>query len=134
MLPLSERDVSRQISDYLQWRGWRRFRNQVGVATNAGGGTFRFGEKGQPDLLFLRYLPEHQPWALVLWVETKRNKGGILSPDQIKWQDEERARGALVANANHYERFAEWYEETLGWIHSSGGPPIPGNLHLFHET
>jgi hypothetical protein len=129
-LQLAEREVSRQISDYLGWHGWRRIRNQSGVATNAGGGTFRFGEKGIPDLLFLRYIPEHPGIALVLWVETKRAKGK-LAPEQLKWQHDERLRGALVANAFSLETFSEWYQETLGWIHTADGPPIPGNLHLF---
>src|SRR3954471_23847576 len=106
-LPLAERDVQRQVCDFLGWRGWRRLRNQSGVATNAGGHTFRFGEKGIPDLLFLRYIPERPGVGLVLWVETKRPKGR-LSPDQIKWQDEERARGALIANAYEFEAFSEW--------------------------
>lgn len=127
---LAEREVSRQVSDFLEWNGWRRIRNQSGVATNAGGSTFRFGEKGIPDLLFLRYVPERPGAALVLWVETKRAKGK-LSPDQVKWQDEERLRGALIVNVYDFQTFSEWYQSTLGWIHTADGPPIPGNLHLF---
>lgn len=128
---LKERDVSRQVSDFLGYRGWRRIRNQVGVTTNMAGNTFRFGEKGMPDLMFLRYVPAHQPWTMVLWIETKRNKGGRLSEHQIAWQDGEKILGALVINVECFEKFAEWYERELGWIHSAAGPDVPGNLGLF---
>lgn len=129
---LKERDVAKQVSDFLQWRGWRRLRNQVGLATNMGGQTIRFGEKGMPDLLFLLYVPVHQPWTLALWIETKR-KGGRLSDHQEEWQEQERARGALVVNVDNFEVFAGWYEAALGWLHSSAGPEIPGNLNLFAD-
>jgi len=132
---LKERDVAKQVSDFLEFRGWRRLRNQVGLATNMGGHTIRFGEKGMADLLFLLYLPQQSPTgeciphAMVMWLETKR-KGGKLSLDQTVWQAAERARGALVLNVDHFEIFAAWYDVQLGWLHSASGT-APGNLDLF---
>ena len=128
---LKEKDVAKQVTDYLEYRGWRRVRMNSGMSTNMmTGGIVRFGEKGMADLLFLRYFPKQQPYALVLWVETKAPKGK-LRPEQTLWQTGERARGGLCVTVYHFETFALWYDETLGAIHVSGDADIPGNMHLF---
>lgn len=129
---LSERDVARQISDFLKWRGWRRLRTSSGITTNQAGNTFRFGEKGMPDFLFIRYYPKILPKALVLWVETKRPRGGKRSPDQIAWHEREAALGALVITAYDFESFEVWYAQTLSWTDTESFE-LPGNLHLDFE-
>jgi VRR-NUC domain-containing protein len=124
---LSEKHVARQASEFLQWRGWRRLRNQSGVSSNQAGTVFRYGEKGMADLLFVRYL-QRQPHALVLWVETKAPKRK-LSADQVRWQENERERGAMVVTVYCYEQFAEWYENVLGWV-DTDHEYVSGNLRL----
>jgi hypothetical protein len=130
MMALQEKDVARAISDFMEYKGWRRFRNNVGVAMNPSGGLHRYGEKGMPDLLFVRYAPKYRPWTLMIWVETKRPRGR-LSPHQEKWQEEETAAGAVIVTVNSFEDFLDWYNQTLAAIHTASGPDIPGNLDLF---
>lgn len=116
-LRLKEREVTRQVRDYLQWHKWRALRNQSAVSTNQAGGVFRSGEKGMPDYLFLYYF-QHQPYAgtcVHLWVEVKR-EGQPLDPAQIKWQVEEIARGGIVWTVDSYERFVKRYQLVFGWL------------------
>lgn len=115
---LQERDVTKQVKEYLEWHGWRAIRNQVLVAQNvAGGHWIRAGEKGEPDWLFLRYLtPKLNPgFCAHLWVEMKKD-GKPLRPDQKDWHRDEKARGGLVIVADDYDRFLEDYERLFGWL------------------
>jgi len=123
---LAERDVKRQVCDFLEWRNWRPIRNQVSVSQNAAGGWFRTGENGMADYLFLRYLDDKPGAALALWVELKR-EGKPRRPDQVKWQLEETLRGALVVTVDRYEDFEQWYYQTFGWLH---GPEGAGQQRL----
>jgi hypothetical protein len=132
-LKLKERDVAKPISDFMQYRGWRRVRNNVVCATNPVTGHYvASGEKGMADLLFLRYDRNVPPQAMALWVETK-SRTGRLSERQEKWQAEEMAMGAIVITVRSFEEFRDWYQETLGWLHTAKGPAVPGNLDLFSE-
>jgi len=109
-LRLKEREVTRQVRDYLEWHGWRALRNQSAVSMNQAGGVFRSGEKGMPDYLFLYYF-RHQPYAgtcIHLWVEMKR-EGANLDGPQIEWQMKETARGAVVWTVDNYEAFERRY-------------------------
>ena len=99
---LKEIDIQRQCSDFLALDGWRLLRTDPVSDRRRGKG---FGEIGMADCLYIRYLPPEPPapgkipgkmgLAHVLWVEYKR-PGGKLSPHQIRWAQEETARGALV--------------------------------------
>ena len=128
---LLEKDVTRQVSDFLVYRGWRRFRNNVGGKYDAHGNYTPYGERGMPDMLFVNYHRIKKPWSMMLWIETKRSRGGRLSEYQLEWQEAERARGAIVLCVSDFREFEQWYNEKLGWIHSAAGPPNPGNLDLF---
>jgi hypothetical protein len=122
-LRLREREVSQQVKDFLAWHGWRVFRNQVANVQNAAGGWFHTGENGMPDLLFVYYFRRRQRpgTTLCLWIETKQEGKG-LRPDQITWQRNELARGALVLTVDKFEPFRDQYRELFGWLHESRGP------------
>lgn len=91
------------------------------MMANQAGGVFRVGEKGIPDYLFAYYFQLRKPGAaLLMWIETKR-EGEELRPEQIKWQLEETARGALIQTVDKFEPFREWYEQQFSWLHRSGG-------------
>jgi hypothetical protein len=118
---LKERDVAKQIRDFLEWHGWRTLRWNIGVMTNEAGAVVRFGEKGTPDLMFVYYFLRRKPGAaLVLWVETKR-QGADLRDSQIEWQFKETKRGALIVTVDNYEEFRDWYLESFEWLHDPGG-------------
>ena len=119
---LSERDVARQVRDFLEYRGWRCFRWNVGLATNQQGTVTRYGEKGMADLMFLYYDydVEHAGSALCLWIETKR-EGADLRPEQVTWQLKESKLGALIVTVDQYEKFLTWYRTQFGWLHQERG-------------
>lgn len=126
---LLEKDVAKEVTDFLRYRGWRRFRNQSSVSVNQAGTVFRSGEKGMPDLLFVRYHPVKKPWSMMLWIETKRPKGKA-SAYQLEWREKEQSIGATVVLVSDFREFEAWYNDKLGWLHSSAGIG-PGNLDLF---
>ena len=128
-LPLLERDVTRQVKDFLAWRGWRAVRMQRTVIP----GAFQAGEPGMADYLFIRYLGGEPGAARVLWVEFKR-KSGKLMPQQKQWAIEERARGAQVWTVSDLEQFQADYRRVFGGAmeyrddpkqktSTAGGPP-----------
>jgi len=136
---LIERDVAKQLRDFLEFRGWRRVRMTVGMAMG-GGGMMSLGERGMPDLLYIRYFTKPRGGALAFWAETKRPGGGkdcrcragdkklCRHCQQRKWREEERLRGALVVVVDDLREFHEWYDSTFGWLHS--GPLADGQLRL----
>ena len=102
MVKLKERDTTRTVKDFMEYRGWR------GVRINAG----PFGKKGQPDFLFLRYIAGSLKAAAV-WVEFKSPRGR-LSTEQTAWIDEERRRGATCIVVRDFDEFVEWYARNVG--------------------
>jgi hypothetical protein len=102
---LKERDVTRQVCDYLGFRGWRALRMQRTVLP----GSFQTGEPGQADYLFLRYMLGGKPGStLSLWIEFKA-PGGRLRKGQAEWHVRERLRGGLVWVVGSFEAFEEAY-------------------------
>jgi hypothetical protein len=126
---LAERDVTKQVKDYLRLRGWRIFRHQVAMFAGA-------GERGMPDLSAVRYLGDGK--ALVIWLELKapsdrrkcRCQPGKRNPctvcAQKKWHQEETARGALIRIVRDLDEFVGWYEQAYAWLHQGE----PGQLSL----
>lgn len=137
---LTERDLSKQICDFMQYRGWRKLRNNVGGRMGNEGQMIPFGERGMPDQLFLRYYRQPTGGALVLWIEMKRpganmkcrcvpgDKRTCRNCQQRIWRDKERARGAVVIVADDLDEFCRWYDDHFGWVHS--GPMADGQLRL----
>jgi hypothetical protein len=122
---LLERQVTQQVKEYLLYRGWRPVRMQRTVLP----GSFQSGEPGQPDYIFLHYLPDCKPATacLALWIEFKRPKGK-LRDGQPEWHARERHRGGTVWVVDDLDWFLELYERTFGWLHS--GDAAIGQLDL----
>lgn len=113
---LREADVTRQVKDFLQFRGWRLIRNNVTTMQAADGAWVQFGEKGMPDYLALFYLPNGT--CQHIWIELKHPKTGITRDKQREWQQREAQRGALVLQVRQFDEFACWYDRTLAWLHT----------------
>jgi len=110
---LLEADVTKQIKDFMRWRGWRPVRFQRTIVP----GQFQTGEPGVPDFQFIRYLHTGFPGLAVLcWVEMKRATRGRLQEHQIAWRDREHALGAIVLKASNIKDFEAEYERLFGWL------------------
>lgn len=123
---LQERDITRQVRDFLQVRGWRAIRMQRSVAP----GSFSTGEPGMADFLFVRYFPREKiPYGAVLhlWVEFKAPTGRV-GPHQKEWQKREAEFGGSVWVVDDLEWFQTEYFSHYGWLHS--GDSARGQLDL----
>lgn len=121
---LSEREVSAQVVAFMQAEGWTAKRNQVGTFAKGGGSKsyFRFGKPGEADYTFVRYLRTRYPGqAAVCHIEMKREKGGVISPDQIAWRREQEAMGAVVLMASDFDSFRADYYRMFGWLQKFTG-------------
>lgn len=127
-LHLRERDVSQQVKDFLGFRGWRVFRNNVTRLQDKNGKWIAFGEPGMPDLLALHYRLDTKftGMAACLWVEVKQ-PGGKPRPHQAEWHKTETAMGATVVVVDDFRVFEDWYWEEFGWVHQVQ----LGQRHLF---
>jgi hypothetical protein len=126
---IHERDVSRQVKDFLEWRGWRMVRMNVTKMKDKAGQWIQFGENGMADYLALYYMPNERPGAaLAMWVEIK-GPGGKLSPDQVTWHGNELACGGCVVVAREFTEFEAWYWEQFSWLHKQ-----QGQQHLFSQA
>lgn len=131
---LLERQIQKQVKDYLRFRGWRPVRTHFAYAP----GTFSSGEPGMPDYLFLRYLDDGR--ALALWIEFKTpqdRRRCTCQPGESKpcpvcrqkaWHARERARGASVWVVYDLDAFVLEYESRYGWLHT--GDEAMGQLDL----
>jgi hypothetical protein len=116
-LKLTERDVARQVRDFLGPHGWRCLRMNSALVGRPQGGAFRVGEVGMPDYLFLRYFAHPmEPGKFdlrQLWIEVKA-PGGRLRPAQVEWAKNEAAQGATVLMVDDIDKFRSWYAEEVG--------------------
>lgn len=135
-MKLSERAVTKQVTDFLEYRGWRAIRMQSALVKGELH-TFRVGEVGIPDYLFLHYL-EGKGVSLALWIEFKQPRdrdrcsckiGSKLCRycGQFNWRAREKLRGATVWKVKQFEPFELAYREAYGWIH---GPQGIGQMTL----
>ena len=120
---LAEREVTRQVKDFMLYRGWRAVRMQRTVIA----GAFQSGEPGIPDYLFLRYVSQAKAHVLAIWIEFKGPTGRVSEQQQI-WHCDERLKGALVWVVDDFEWFAAEYDRLFGWLHS--GERAPGQLDM----
>jgi len=65
-----ERDILRQVRDYLAWHGWMTIRFQQGLGSH----------KGLSDLVAIKD-------GRTIWIEVKTRRGN-LSSHQIKFQEQ----------------------------------------------
>lgn len=114
---LLEADVSQQVKDFMEWRGWRAKRQNVTKVPDGTGRWIHFNEPGVADFLFIKYLStELTGLSVTCWVEMKRERGGRLAEDQKKWRDREVSRGAVVLKANDIRQFHSEYDHLFGWL------------------
>lgn len=128
-LKLNERNVMRQVKDFLQWRWWRYIRLQSGMVTSPTAGVFRVGERGMPDACAMRFFGYPFGAALVLFIEFKA-PNGRLRDDQIAWHSDARRRGAKVWVISSLECFEQSYAEQFGWLHRGERAVGQGELDL----
>lgn len=120
-----EGNVKRAITDLLDaekiW--WMRCQTGFHVLEGANGKrrVFRAGRVGMADLLALPVIkrlvsPAHilmVQHAVPLWIECKRPKGGIHSPDQKAFQAEVEAAGHSYLLANSVDPVLAWLRGKL---------------------
>jgi len=140
---LLEKDVVKQVKDFLELRGWRAVRTQFAATP----GMFSTGEPGMADYLFLRYMPAEAAPArcLAAWVEVKSpndkrrcecragDKKVCKQCRQTRWQERERQRGAFVLVTSNIDRFADEYEKVFGWLHRDRPVIHKPQASLFEE-
>lgn len=129
-----ERDIAKQVKDFLEWRGWRLVRTQFAFVP----GSFQTGEVGMPDSIALLYRPDGT--AHVLWLEIKgpndKRRCQCRAGDkrtckvcrQHAWADRERKRGARVWVVSDLGEFSAEYQRIYGHLHCGAG--AVGQLHL----
>ena len=91
-----ERDIKRQIKDYLRVAGWMCWSNLQGLGCR----------KGLPDITAVRD-------GVVLFIEAKRS-GGKQSPDQIQFQKDIEQHGGYYVLARSFEDVAREVERITG--------------------
>jgi hypothetical protein len=109
-MKISERDIERTCTEYLQLDGWRILKTNPCSDKSRGKG---FGELGMSDTLAIRYSNCLGGYAEVVWFEWK-SEFGILAKRQLSWHLAERARGGITFIAGKDFRasidgFLEWY-------------------------
>jgi hypothetical protein len=108
-LVLSEADVARKVSDWMQLHGWREFVTGYGEIRDGERVVARVGEVGMPDRLYIQYSD-----GFLVWVELKRAKGGRHSIAQKNWIRDERIRGAEVWSIRSLDELKEKLKEVFG--------------------
>lgn len=140
-----EKDVQSACIEFMRNRGWRWVRTQFAHSP----GMFSTGEPGCCDGQFIKYMPAPNApaRALFFWCEYKSERDRrtcFCDPSkpkkpckvcrQKRWQEKERARGALVIQTSSMEAFAAWYEREFGWLHRDttplGNAPIAAQMGL----
>ena len=91
---IMEDDVKQAVSDYLDSRGIRWWRNNTGRSF-VGNRVIAYGKVGSGDILALWPTP---PYKGVFWsIEIKRPEKGLLDDNQIKWLIETRQAGGFAS-------------------------------------
>jgi len=97
-----EGEVAAGVVQYLNLRPdffW--FRNNVGGFRPASGGFIKYGKKGSGDYLGCqaRKMADGSIWGRFVSIELKREKGGKVSDDQIKFREDVIAHGGVAVVA-----------------------------------
>lgn len=119
---LKERDVTKQVCDFLRAHRWRLIRMNV-TTLQLRGQWVKFGETGIPDYLAIYYLPNSL--AVCLWLEFKQRKGKLAKHQEL-WHAREQRDGATLCTVRDYESFREFYRERFERTDS----PVKGQREL----
>jgi predicted RNA binding protein YcfA (HicA-like mRNA interferase family) len=103
---LLERDVTTQVCDYLRAKGWELIRLHAGTVRK-GSHYIRLGSKGRPDWVAIH------PDRPAFYVEMKRNKGGMLSEEQLAYIGRLMRYGYQVAVPQSVDEFAAWFKREI---------------------
>lgn len=105
-LTLSEKEVTRQIVDYMLSNRWYPIRMNSGLVSTPDGRRIKVGQAGVPDYIFIRATD-------YVLVEMKR-PGGSLSPAQKDWHRYAEIAGFPVIVADGLGTFIAAYRER--WV------------------
>lgn len=101
-----ERETVKTHDEFLLSHGWRKYRLHAGTLRRRGA-FIRTNKKGTPDGIFVR---RFQGIDQVLFIEGKRESGGVVSADQQDEIRELRGAGFRVAVSNQLDNdFIQWY-------------------------
>lgn len=105
-LNLPERDVTKQVTDYLKARGWQLIRLHTGTVRKRTS-FINLGKKGRPDWLAVH------PQIPAFYVEMKRNRGGVISDEQAAEIANLIRLGYKVAVPFSVQEFLAWYRREI---------------------
>lgn len=94
MLKIKEKDIQRQITDYLTLKGYFWWRNNSGafITERAGKkGFYKFGQTGSPDLFVVKLRVD---CGQIYGIEVKAEKGK-QSEAQLEWATEFQLNGGI---------------------------------------
>lgn len=103
---LLERDVTKQVTEYLAVHGWEMIRLHAGTVKKRGC-FIRLGRIGRLDWVAVH--PKHPAF----YVEMKRNKGGVVSDEQAAEISKLIRLGYKVAVPFSIDEFMAWFEREL---------------------
>jgi hypothetical protein len=120
---IKEKDVEKQIRDFLAFRGWKVIKTDVIRAGKTKRGYIRAGEIGQADTVCIRPANDgsHAAAGQIFFAELKRI-GARTKPkrreSQAAWAAEMRARGFICYHApdgldDAFAHFEAFYRETF---------------------
>lgn len=120
---LKERDITKQVCDFLRAHRWRLIRMNVSKVQFNDAGWMQFGESGMADYLALYYLPDSL--AVAMWLEFKQAKGKLARHQEL-WHARERKDGASVYVVRDYDSFRKFYDAAF----DRPGSPVKGQREL----
>ena len=111
-LRLNENEVEQAICDFLRYRGWHVYRNNVGLFRRLNSeGKVRVGEKGMADWFAVRSIGKNWPgYCEFLWLEVKAN-GKKPTLEQREWLARKRREGYQAEWFDSLDKFAQFYRE-----------------------
>ena len=111
---LREADVSKQVNDFLNLRGWRVTRLPAGVVTHQSGRRMKIGETGRADWECTRPSASGRGHVDHFFREDKA-PAGRRGAAQVAWSRRMEAEGYLVCTIppgmDGLTWFREWYRE-----------------------
>jgi len=113
LLKKSEDKVVKSCNTYLKKNGWVTKTMFTGGIPLGGGRYATNPCKGIPDCLAF-----NDKESVMIWIEYKREEGGIVSPEQKAWHFMLRACGQIVCIVNNIESLKKQLKD---WgLHGSG--------------